>query len=100
MLTRAAREKIKKANAQRVREANEGSEKRMGRKSGDQDERREGINGKKSDERKEKGIMKSEMGKGVRRGLKALKEIKRYQSSTDMFIRRLPFQRVVNQNRL
>ena len=37
------------------------------------------------------------MGKGVRRGLKALKEIKRYQSSTDMLIRRLPFQRVMRE---
>ena len=52
---------------------------------------------KKSGERKEKGIMKGGMGKGVRRGLKALKEIKRYQSSTDMLIKRLPFQRVVRE---
>ena len=35
MLTRAAREKIKKANAQRVREAKERSEKKMSRKSSD-----------------------------------------------------------------
>ena len=89
MLTRPAREKIKKANAQRVREVQERSEKRMSRKSSDQDERKQKIDSKKSGERKEKGIMKSGMGKGVRRGLKALKEIKRYQSSSGMLIRRL-----------
>ena len=43
MLTRAAREKIKKANAQRVREAKKRSEKRISRKSGDQDEREQGV---------------------------------------------------------
>ena len=31
----------------------------------------------------------------MRRGLKALKEIKKFQSSTDMLIRRLLFQRVM-----
>ena len=31
----------------------------------------------------------------MRRALKALKEIKKYQSNTEMLIRRLPFQRVV-----
>ena len=92
MLTRAAREKIKKTNAQRVREAKERSEKRMSKKSSDQGERKQGIDSKKSSDRKEKGVMK-----GVRRGLKALKEIKRYQSSTDILIRRLPFQRVVRE---
>ena len=35
--------------------------------------------------------------KGVRRVLKALKEIKKYQSNIDMLIRRLPFQRVVQE---
>ena len=97
MFTKAAREKIKKVNAQGVREVKERSEKRMSRKSSDQDERKQGIDSKKSGERKKKGIKKSGMGKGVRRGLKALKEIKRYQSSTDMFIRRLPFQRAVRE---
>ena len=90
-LTRAAREKIKKANAQRARETKERIEKKMSRKPGDQDDRVQGIDSKKSGERKEKGSRKDGMGKGVRRGLKALKEIKRYQSSTDMLIRRLPF---------
>ena len=35
--------------------------------------------------------------KGVRRGLKDLKEIRWYQSSTETLIRRLPFQRVVRE---
>ena len=50
---------------------------------------------KESSERN--GSRKDGSGKGVRRGLKALKEIKRYQSSTDMLIRRLPFQRVARE---
>ena len=33
----------------------------------------------------------------MKRGLKALKEIKKYQSNTEMLIRRLPFQRVVKE---
>ena len=35
--------------------------------------------------------------KGVQRGLKALKEIKKFQSSTAMLIRWLPFQRMVRE---
>ena len=35
--------------------------------------------------------------KKMKRGLKALKEIKRYQSNTDMLIGRLPFQGVVKE---
>ena len=33
----------------------------------------------------------------MKRGMKALKEIRRYQTSTDLLIRRLPFQRVVRE---
>ena len=33
----------------------------------------------------------------MRQGLKALKEIKKYQRGTEMLIRRLPFQRVVKE---
>ena len=51
---------------------------------------------KESDDRKQKGGRK-EKSKGVRRGLKALQEIKKYQSSTDTLIRKLPFQRVVKE---
>ena len=61
------------------------------------DEGEEGVNSKGSDDRKEKGSRKDGKGKGVMRGLKALKGIKSYQSSTDMLIRRLPFQRVVRE---
>ena len=35
--------------------------------------------------------------KKMRQGLKALKEIKKYQSDTEMLIRRLPFQRVIKE---
>ena len=35
--------------------------------------------------------------KVLRRGIKALKEIKKNQTSTDLLIRRLPFQRVVRE---
>ena len=38
---------------------------------------------------------KEGVGKSLQRGLKALKEKKQYQSSTEMLISRLPFQRVV-----
>ena len=93
-LTRAAQEKIRKANAQRAREVREKTENRTSRKSGnDQEEKR--VDSMKSGDRK--GSRKDGPGKGVRRGLKALKEIKKYQSSTDTFIRRLPFQRVVRE---
>ena len=33
----------------------------------------------------------------MRRGIKALKDIKKYQVSTDLLIRRLPFQRVARE---
>ena len=33
----------------------------------------------------------------MKRGLKALKEIKKYQSGTELLIKRLPFQRVVRE---
>ena len=35
--------------------------------------------------------------KKMKRGLKPLKEIERYQSNTEMLIRKLPFQRVVKE---
>ena len=40
---------------------------------------------------------KDDKTKKMRWGLKALKEIKKYQSSTEMLIKRLPFQRVVKE---
>ena len=51
-------------------------------------------NEEKSKQEKEK----EEKTKKMRRGLKALKEIKKYQSNTEMLIRRLPFQRVVKKS--
>ena len=69
-----------------MREAKEKIEK-MSKKSGNEQKEKE----KGSDGRKE------EKSKGVRRGLKALCEIEKYQSSTDTLIRKLPFQRVVRE---
>ena len=40
---------------------------------------------------------KREKIKKTRQGLKALREIKKYQSGTELLIRRLPFQRVVKE---
>ena len=40
---------------------------------------------------------KEDKTKKMKQGLKALKEIKKYQSSMEMLIRRLPFQRVVKE---
>ena len=40
---------------------------------------------------------KEDKAKKKRRDLKALKEIKKYESKTEMFTRRLPFQRVVKE---
>ena len=59
----------------------------MTRKSGsEREEKEKGSNGRKE-----------EKSKSVRRGLKALHEIKKYQSSMDTLIRKLPFQRVVKE---
>ena len=46
-------------------------------------------------DRQEGKAIKEKGGKGMRRGIKTLKEIKKYQLSTDLLVRRLPFQRVV-----
>ena len=75
MPTNAEREKLWKENEQQV--------KKMKVKKTRKEE--------KSKQEKEK----EDKAKKMRRGLKALKEIKKYQSNTKMLIRRLPFQRVV-----
>ena len=54
------------------------------------------MKGKKGKKEEKKGEDKQDEGK-VRRGLGALKEIKKYQSGTELLIRRLPFQRVVRE---
>ena len=41
------------------------------------------------------GKKKEEPGQGMHRGIKALREIRKYQSSSEMLIQKLPFQRVV-----
>ena len=55
---------------------------------GDQEDRGKKVNGGK-EHREEKA------GKRMWRGLKTLKEIKRYKTSTELLIKRLPFQRLV-----
>ena len=63
---RVAREKIKKANAWRAREARGKIEQKVSRKNRDDLEKR--VDSEKSGERKEKGVVK-----GVRRGTESLK---------------------------
>ena len=82
-----------------MRVARERKEKRMSGKEGEgdrKDEKEQGVNHGKGEEKQGKEIMQNKMGK-VRRGVKALREIKRYQTSIDLLNRRLPFQRVVQE---
>ena len=51
----------------------------------------------KKEEKKGKDKAEEEKTKRVRRGLRALKEIRKYQSGTKLLIRRLPFQRVIKE---
>ena len=99
MLMRVERERIKKANVQRARVAKERKEKNMGGKDGEGDrkgEKEQGVDCRKGEEKHGRETMKNKTGR-VRRGMKALREIKRYQTSTDLLIKRLPFQRVVQE---
>ena len=80
-LTRAERED-KRDNVRRVREVKETELK----------EKVDQGKGVDSQERKEEGVVKK-----MRRGMKALKEIKKFKTSTDVLIRRLPFQRLVKE---
>ena len=78
MLTQAEREKIKKDYSKRVREVRERNRKeKEGKRSGVEKRRRDS--------------------KEIKRGFKALKEIKKYQSGTELLIRRQPFQRLVRE---
>ena len=93
-LTRAERERIKKTNTQRLRAAKEQSVEKMSeadRENEKKDKKEQGIDNGKGKDRKEREIIKSRTGKGMKRGMKALKEIQRYKTSTDLLIRRLPF---------
>ena len=74
-------EKIRKENE---RKAHEMKGKKAGKKG-------------KKEEKKGKDKAEEEKTKRMRRGLRALKEIRKYQSSTELLIRRLPFQRVVKE---
>ena len=88
-LTRAAREKIKRANSQRAKD--------IGKKVAEKKEKREEVVGvvkKQTDNNKSKGKMEK---KHIQRGIKVLREIKWYQSNTELLIRRLPFQRIVQE---
>ena len=78
----------------------ERSKKKMSRKDGNKDtkdNKKQRMDSRKGEDRQGRETMKNKTGKGMRRGMKALKEIKRYQTSTDLLIRRLPFQRVVRE---
>ena len=83
-LIRPAKEKIKMENARWVRE--------MKKRSGRKDSKKEAKSVKKVNGQKEEGTVTR-----MRRGLKALQDIKWYQSNTDQLIQKLPFQRVVRQ---
>ena len=75
--TDAERERLRRENEQQVKRMKVGRTRKEGKT--------------KQEKEKEDNIKKT------RWGLKALKEIKKYQSNTEMLIRRLPFQRVVKE---
>ena len=60
------------------------------------DEKEQWVDHEMGEEKQGRKTMKSKLGR-QRRGLKALMEIKKYQTSTDLLIRRLPFQRVIQE---
>ena len=60
-------------------------------------DRETGVNEGKSVVWQEGTFVKENTEKGLRRGIKVLKEIKEYLRSTDLLIRRLPFQMVVRE---
>ena len=90
-ITRTAREKFKKENAKRARDMRE----KRGKKTEKNNEYGRREEGKSTDSQEQKDKEDKGLVKKMRRGLKALKEIKKYQSGTKLPIRRLPFQRVV-----
>ena len=56
------------------------------------------LKGKRERRKRERGDKQSEgKARRVKRGLRALREIKKYQSGMELLIRRLPFQRVVKE---
>ena len=94
MLTRAQHDKIRKENAQRVQVVKSSGRAKKGKSEEGQD-KEAGVQKGKGTIQWEEKVMKRDATKGLKRGIKVLKEIRKYQISTDLLIRRLPFQRVV-----
>ena len=97
MLTRVQHGKVRRTNTQRARAAQEQIKMREGKEERGKDKRQLGVNDGKSADRQEGRTVKGKTGKGMRRGIMALKEIKKCQTIIDLLIRRLPFQRVVRE---
>ena len=96
-LTRAERERIKKSNAQRESAAKERSEKKMSKDDGEKDKKdkeEQGMDNGKGEDRQGRETIKNKTRKRHEEGNEGLK---RYQTSTYLLIRRLPFQRVVRE---
>ena len=81
-LTRAERAKLRRENVERAKGMKEARKKC----------RKRGIEKEASKERKKEGVT----GK-LKRGICTLKEIRKYQSGTELLIHQLPFQRVVKE---
>ena len=81
-------------NAQRAQAVKNGGgvkerKEREGKGEGNRNTEREGHGATRE------GSCEERYTKELKKGIKALKEIRKYQSNTDLLIRRLPFQRVV-----
>ena len=59
------------------------------------DRKEQGTDKEKGADRQEGKTIRGKTGKVMRRGIMVLKGIQKYQTSTELLIRRLPFQRVV-----
>ena len=90
-------EKSKRINAQRAWAAQEQSKMREGNGIRGNDKKKPGADNGKGADRQEGKVIKEKAGKGMGKGIRALKEIKKYQMSTNLLIRRLPFQRIVRE---
>ena len=88
-LTQAEQNRIKTENAKRATEMKENARKAQGKKK--ESKGKEGNRKGDEKEQKEGGVKK------MRRVMRALREIKNYQTSTELLIRRLPFQRLVKE---
>ena len=94
MLIRAQRDKIRKENAQRVQAMKNRGRVKEGKREKERDKEARVQRGK-SIVQQEEEVVKRDAKKSLKGGINALKEIRKYQSSTDLLIKRLPFQRVV-----